>query len=88
MLIAARYGCGDETVGVRLGSINLSIGTSVFETLEPRKINVKVVLIGKSVRDLVDEGVVVDDLLGHAVESSLNTGRLVSSKDLECDITS
>lgn len=61
-----------------------AVGAKVVD-VERSKVDLEVMLVGKSVVNFVDGGISVDDCVGHLIHGSLNTFTVIQSKGLKGD---
>lgn len=75
----------NKTVGVALGRVDVCVLARVLEAIVPAEVNLKVVLVGQRVVDVLDLWHSSEDLLAHLVHGVLDTGALFGCKRLHCD---
>ena len=77
----------DQTVGVALRSVDLSVLAVVLQALEPAEVNLKVMLVGQSVLDVRCVRSGNKDLVAHVVHGSLHTRTVLLCEGVDSDLS-
>lgn len=75
----------DETIGVALWSVDLSVLSCVLQAVVPVKVDLEVVFVGQRIVNCFDQRSRGQDLLAHLIHGILYAGALVFGERLECD---
>lgn len=77
----------NQTVGVALRSVNLSVLSVVLQALEPAEVNLEVVLVGQSVFNIRRVRGSNKDLVAHVVHSSLHARAVLLGEGVDGDLS-
>lgn len=77
----------NQTVGIALRSVNLSILAVILQALEPAKVDLKVMLVRQSVLDIRRVRGSNKDLVAHVVHGSLHTRTVLLCECVDGDLS-
>ena len=77
----------NQTVGVALRGVHLSVLAVVFQALEPAEVNLKVMLVGQSVLDVRRIRGSNKDLVAHVVHGGLHTRTVLLCEGVDGDLS-
>lgn len=76
----------DETIWIRLRSIDLGVLSSILQSLMPAQVNLEVMLVRQRVVNIRNKWLSSQDLLAHLVHGVLDTGGFFDSEQPEGDL--